>query len=446
MGVVKKFSITSTALALMLTTSACGAGNTANTSATGDKQKPATTTDSKPTDSNTSKTPVTITYSRGKDTTGATTKLIAGFEKSHPDIKVKFMELPSDSGQQHDQYVTMFNAGSSDVDVLDIDVVWPAEFAQAGYLLPLDDLLGKDNVKLTDYNTGAVEAASFNGKQWAMPRFIDTGLLLYRKDIVSTPPATWEELVTQAKANKGKGGTKYSYLMQSKQYEGLVCNAIEFIAAYGGQVVDDKGNIAINSPGTIKGLNMMKEIVSSDFVPKDITTYTETETESGLLSGSTVFVRNWPYNYATAQDGSKSKVAGKIGVAPLPKGDARSAAALGGWMSAINKNSKHIKESWEFLKYTTSAEGEKISALEGGSAPTLMKLYDDSDIKAKNEIFADPGFVKGISASVSRPVSPVYPKLSDIMQTEISKFLTGKQSAEEAVKAMDTKMKDATKK
>jgi multiple sugar transport system substrate-binding protein len=442
---VKKMAVPLIALTMVCSLAACGGGNSASPTTT-----PTSTKDDKaaqPTVSSSEgkQDTVEITFARGKDVTGGTDQLVKGFEAKHPNIKVKFREMPADSGQSHDQYVTMFNAASSDVDVFDIDVVWPAEFAQAGYLEPLDNFLKADGVNLKDYIQGAVDAASFNGKQWAMPRFIDTGLLFYRKDIVDKPPATWEDLIAAAKADKGKNGTKYGYLMQAKQYEGLVCNAIEFISAYGGTVVDDKGNIVINSPQTIKGLEVMKQVVASDFVPSNITTYTELESHTGFINGESAFIRNWPYQYALAQDKTQSKIVDKIGVAPLPKGDVRSAAALGGWMSAINKNSKHKKEAWEFLKYVTSVEGEKTSALIDGASPTLSALYNDAELKAKNPIYADPGFVAGISAAVSRPVSPVYPKLSDIMQTEISKFLAGQQSAQDAVKNMDEKMKAVVK-
>lgn len=436
---VKKMAVTLITLIMASSLAACGSGSSSSspTPAKDDKtvQSPASSNQDK----------VEITFARGKDVTGATTQLVKDFEAKNPNITVKLREMPADSGQSHDQYVTMFNAASSDVDVFDIDVVWPAEFAQAGYLEPLDNLLKADNINLKDYIQGAVDAANFNGKQWAMPRFIDTGLLFYRKDIVDKPPATWEDLIAAAKADKGKNGTKYGYLMQAKQYEGLVCNAIEFISAYGGKVVDDKGGIIINSPQTIKGLEVMKQVVSSDFVPTNITTYTELESHTGFINGESAFIRNWPYQYALAQDKTQSKIVDKIGVAPLPKGDVRSAAALGGWMTAINKNSKHKKEAWAFLKYATSAEGEKTSALIGGASPTFSALYNDAELKSKNPIYADPGFVAGISAAVSRPVSPVYPKLSDIMQTEISKFLAGQESAQDAVKNMDEKMKAVVK-
>jgi multiple sugar transport system substrate-binding protein len=388
---------------------------------------------------------VKLVYARGKDVTGATNQLVKEFEKQHPNIDVEFREMPADTGQSHDQYVTMLSAKSSEIDVFDLDVIWPAEFAQAGYLLPLDRFIQKDGIDMSQYNDAAVEAGKYNGKQWTMPKFIDAGLLFYRKDIVKHPPKTWDELTKQAEQYKGKGGTKYGYLMQAKQYEGLVCNFIEFAGAYGGKVLDDKGKVAVNNPGTIKGLKKMMEVAKSDYVPGNITSFTELESHTAFIEGQSPFIRNWPYQYALAQDKKQSKIVSKVGVAPLPAGDKGGAAALGGWQTGINKYSKHKKEAWEFVKFMTGKEGQKITAIKGGSTPTYMPLFDDPEVKKASPLFANKDFVEGIKKAVPRPVSPQYPEISDIIQIEVSKALAGKQSAEEAVKNMDQKLKKVVK-
>ncbi|MCP8969458.1 extracellular solute-binding protein [Ectobacillus sp. SYSU M60031] len=391
---------------------------------------------------------VKLIYARGKDTTNATKKIVEEFNKKHPNIQVEFREMPSDSGKQHDAYVTALNAQSSEIDVMDLDVVWPAEFAQAGYVLPLDNFIQKDNVDMAKYNKGAVAAASFNGKQWAMPKFIDAGMLYYRKDLVpdGKVPKTWDELIATAKATKGQGGTKFGYLMQAKQYEGLVCNAVEFIAAYGGKVIDENGNVAVNSPEAIKGIKKLVEVAKSDFVPDNNNTFTEIESHTAFLEGQGVMIRNWPYMWSMVQDQAQSKVVDKVGVAPLPAGDKGSAATLGGWMSAINKYSKHKQEAWEFVKFMNGAEGQKISAIEGGLAPTLTDLFNDQDILKKNPFFKEQGFVNALSAAVPRPVTPIYPKVSEIMQINLSKAIAGQMTAEQAAAEMEKQLKDALKK
>ncbi len=432
------------AVAMILALGACGTKPAAPV----DSKTPEASQSATPEASSTAPTPapeaVEIVYARGVDNTQANGKIVEAFNKKNEGkIKVKFVEMPSDTGKQHDQYVTSFAAGGSEYDVVDIDVIWPAEFAQADYSLPLDKYVARDGINLNDYMAGPVAAATFKGKLWAMPKFIDAGLLFYRTDIASAPPATWDELIKAAKENKGKEGTKFGYLMQAKQYEGLVCNAIEFIVAYGGAVVDGDGNITINSPETIKGLKKMAEIVQSDFVPNNIATFTEPESHTAFIEGQSVFIRNWPYQWSLGQDAAQSKIVGKLAIAPLPKGDVRSAACLGGWMTMINKNSKNPDAAWELLKFIAGPEGQKITAVDGGGAPTYIPLYSDPDVVAKNPHFGDTGFVEGMKAAIPRPVSPIYPKLSEIMQIEISKALAGQQSIEDAVKNMDEQMKAA---
>lgn len=434
MNLLKKSKFVVLAGSLALALAGCSGNNSSSSS----------TPDNKSGDKEATKdNPVTLVYSRGKDVTEGTSKMVEAFEKSHPNIKIKFREMPSDTGQQHDAYVTAFNAKSSEIDVFDLDVVWPAEFAQADYLLPLDRYVQKDNVDLNGYNQGALAAGQYNGKQWTIPKFIDAGLLFYRKDLVKEDevPKTWDDMIKMAKEKKGKGDTKFGYVLQAKQYEGLVCDAMEFVASYGGQFVNEKNEVVVNSPETIKGLKKLVEIAKSDFVPKNVTNFTEIESDQAFIEGQTVFLRNWPYEFASANDKSKSKIAGNVGIAPLPAGDKGSAATLGGWQAGINKNTKHPKEAWEFLKYMAGAEGQKIDAVYGGHAPTILSLYDDKEVLKANPTFGDKGFQEGLNAAVPRPVAANYQEISQIIQIEVSKAIAGSETVEEAVKNMETQMK-----
>lgn len=388
---------------------------------------------------------VTIVYARGVDTRNSSEKLIKAFEEKHPNIKVEYREMPSDTGEQHDQYVTAFSAKSGEIDVFDADVVWPAEFAQANYALDLDRFIEKDNIDMDAYFSGPVAAGNFKGKQWAMPKFIDAGVLYYRSDIIDTPPETWDELIEQASEHQGEEGTEFGYLMQAAQYEGLITNAIEYIESYGGHVLDEDENVVVDSPETVKAIEKMKEIVNSDFVPSNILNFTEIETESSFIEGKSVFARNWPYLQASANDEEKSKIVGKVDFTTLPAGDEGKAAALGGWMSMINRYTEHPEAAWEFVKFMTGPEGQKITAVHGGSAPTLTELYDDKEVQESGVLFSNPEFVKVLETAVPRPVSPIYPVISDIMQIELSKAVTGDITPEEAAKNMQTKIEKAMK-
>ncbi|MDO6658221.1 ABC transporter substrate-binding protein [Anaerobacillus sp. 1_MG-2023] len=437
MRIMKNSKLLFIVLALILVLSACSSSNnsSSNNNSSGDENA-----------SSGDEEKVTLVYARGKDATGSTDVMVEEFMKQNPNIEIEFREMPTDTGAQHDAYVTMLNAESSEIDVFDIDVIWPAEFAQAGYVLPLDRFIEKDGINMDDYNQGPVTAATFNGKQWAMPKFIDTGMLFYRSDLVTEAPKTWDDLMTQASELKGEDGTKFGYLMQAKQYEGLVTNAVEFVGSYGGAFIDENGEVVINSPEAIKGISKMVEIANSDFVPGNINTFTEVESHTAFIEGQSPFIRNWPYQFALANDEEQSKIVGNVEVAPLPEGDAGSASALGGWMAAINNFSEHPQEAWEFLKFMTGKEGQKIDAIKGSHAPTIPALFEDEEIIEANPFFGEEGFQTALEAAVSRPVAPNYPEISEIIQIHISKAIAGEETPEEAAAAMEKEMNEKLEK
>ncbi|MDM8098822.1 ABC transporter substrate-binding protein [Oceanobacillus oncorhynchi] len=386
---------------------------------------------------------VTIVYATGVDTTGATESQIEAFEQEHPHINVEYREMPADTGQQHDQYVTMFGSQSSEVDVYNGDIIWAAEFAQANYALELDRFIEADSFNLDNHFDGPIQAGNYNGKQWALPIYMNASFLYYRTDITDTPPATWDELIEQAEEMQGEEGTEFGYLMQGSQYEGMVTNFIEIIASYGGSVIDENNNVVINSPETIKGLEKFAEIAQSDFVPGNILNFQEIETENAWIAGDAVFARNWTYMQSSSNDEARSEVAGNVDIAPIPAGDEGSTSALGGWMAMINRYSEHPEESWELVKFLASEEGQKIGAVEGARAPTVESLYNDPEVQEAGPLFSNPSFVEGLSVAVPRPVSPIYPEISEIIQIEVSRVLTGEQTAEEAVENMEAQLEAA---
>ncbi|WP_066187852.1 MULTISPECIES: ABC transporter substrate-binding protein [Gracilibacillus] len=386
---------------------------------------------------------VTIVYATGVDTTGKVEAQIEEFEELNPNITVDYREMPSDTGQQHDQYVTMFSSQSSEIDVFNGDSIWPAEFAQANYALELDRFIEADGYDLDAHFDGPIQAGNFDGKQWALPLFIDASFLYYRTDVTDTPPTTWDELIEQAGELQGEGGTEFGYITQANQYEGLVTNFVEIIASYGGAVLDENDEVVVDSPETVKGLEKLAEIVQSDFVPGNILNFQEIETENAWIAGDSVFARNWPYMQSSSSDEERSEVVDNVDIAPLPAGDEGSASALGGWMAMINRYTEHPEESWELVKYLAGEPGQKTGAIVGNHAPTIESLYDDPEVQEAAPLFQNPEFVEGLSQAVPRPVSPIYPEISDIIQIEVSLVLTGEQTAEQAAQNMQTKIEDA---
>src|SRR6266536_864209 len=200
----KRLSLAFVALVATLVLASCGGGGSTTPQGTGP-----------------------FTFVVGKDTTGYTKKLLSDWNTAHPNEKASLIELPTSADQQRSQFVTNLSAKSSSYDVLGIDVVWTAEFAKSGWLLPLD----QGQLPLGDELKPAVDTAMFEGKLWAAPFFTNAGLLYYRKDILDKagkqPPKTYDEL--QADCSIAKQNNMGCYGGQFAKYEGLTVNFSEAV-------------------------------------------------------------------------------------------------------------------------------------------------------------------------------------------------------------------------
>lgn len=421
---------------------ACGSqsGSSSDPAASTETQAKAAETQAKAEPTKADK-PVTITYAPQMDPTPATKALIAAFEAKNPNIKINFQEMPAASDQLHNAYATALTAGDSSIDVLSVDVIWPSEFASAGWILSIDDRFTREERER--FFDGPLQAVTYQDKIYAMPRYTDSGVLYYRKDILQTPPKTWDELIGMCKDNIGKNGIKNGFVFQGNQYEGFICNALEYINGNGGSILTD-GKVTVDTPQVKQGLQYMKDIMTQKIAPQGITTYKENEATALYQQGETLFLRNWTSSWILLNK-DDSPVKGKVGVAQIPigKDGKESSPTLGGWNMAINKYSEHPEEAWKFIEFATGTEGQKITALEAGKIPTRKDLFNDNDILTKNPFWKD--FYNGFLTSKARPVSPVYPKISDTMQINFHKAVTGGMSIDDAVKNVEKDLNELLK-
>jgi multiple sugar transport system substrate-binding protein len=387
--------------------------------------------------------PTTITWAVFKDPTPAVDKLVEEFEKKNPDIKVNLQILPAGSDKIHTALVTSLGAQDDSIDIVSLDIIWPAEFASAEWIVPLDKYFAKESQE--GFLKGPMEGVTYKDKVYAAPWYTDAGVLFYRSDIVQTPPKTWDELLQMAKDGSGKNGTENGFVFQGKQFEGLVTNYLEFLWSNGGQVLDgDK--VVLNSPEAVEALQFMVDLVQKEKVaPKGVTTYETEDSRRLFTEGKSVFVRNWPYVWAKSTE-AESKVSGKVGIAPMPKGPNgdSGAASLGGWNLSISKFSKNQDAAWKFIEFAISEEGQRINAVDGGRIPTLEKLFKDEQVLAQNPHFED--FYPVFLQAKPRPVSPQYPAISEKIQIHVHNALNGEETAEEAIEKAAKEIEQVLKK
>jgi len=321
--------------------------------------------------------------------------------KADTGININIVERSGQSDQDFATYQRFFQAQSTDVDVLMMDVVWPGQLASN--LLDLTSALG-DASKQDD--PGIVANDTVGGKLVAMPWFSDFGILYYRTDLlqkynIAAPPTTWDELAQDAKTiqdGEQKTNANFAgYVFQGKASEALTCDVMEWIASNGGGQVVDNGKVDFNNPQTIDILTKAKGWVGT-ISPKGVTNYAEEDARQAFQGGNAAFMRNWPYAYALGQNadanGVVPAVSGKFAVAPLPHGTASGAQSygtVGGWALGVSKYSKSPQAATEFVRYMTSSDVQKWRALVGGYVPTMPSLTGDPAVQAAEPYLTTAG-------------------------------------------------------
>jgi len=358
------------------------------------------------------------------------------FEQEHPDIRVEKEIGPHSSTAFHDLLTQKLKNKSKDVDVFFMDVIWPPEFAAAGWALPLDDLFNENERKA--FLEGTILANTYQGHIYGVPLFIDSGMLFYRKDLLDKyklpVPVTWEEMISQAakivKGEAKEGAEMQGFSGQFKQYEGLVCDMMEYIMSNGGAIIDTQtGKSALTEKKAVDSVRFVRDQIIGKAAPQGVLTYQEPESLDLFVQGKAVFLRNWPYAWEIANNPDKSRIAGKVGIARLPhfKGN-KSYATLGGWQLGISKYSENSKAAWEFVRFLTSERIQKLFAIRSGKAPTRNALYQDGEVLRANPHFADMQDV--FLTAYPRPRTPLYPAVSNILQRYFSTAISEKKGAD----------------
>lgn len=352
------------------------------------------------------------------------------FMQEHAEIRVIQRQTPDAADQRHQLYVQWLNAGASDPDILQLDVIWTPEFAAAGWILPLDSFAPA----IESFFPATVTANQWQGQLYALPWFVDVGMLYWRTDLLDHPPASFQELSRQAAEVRDRAGLPFGFIWQGARYEGLVTVFLEHLGGFGGRILDQEGRVVVNSQAAIRALTYMRDAIhQSGIVPESVLTWQEEQTRFAFQNGQAVFMRNWPYAFALLQNRGESQVADKFAVALMPTSPVGSpTAALGGSQLAINANSDHPQAAYAVIEYLTRPEQMRERAQFVGQYPTRSALYEDGTLAEALAI--PPEQARDIiERAVPRPVTPVYTELSEILQIRLHRALTQQQEPAEAL-------------
>ncbi|MGI5135516.1 ABC transporter substrate-binding protein [Streptomyces sp. CA-106110] len=366
----------------------------------------------------------------GKDTSGKLqTKVVDLWNKEHPDAKVNLIELPASSDEQRAAIVQNFQAHSDRFDAVSADVVWTAEFAARGWIQKIDPA----GLPIKEMLPAAVKTAQYKGDLYGAPISSAGALLFYRKDLVSKPPTTWQDLINDCRIAKQHGMDCYSG--QFAKYEGLTVNATEAINSAGGSIFGPDGSVTVDSPQAKAGLDFLVNGFKQGYIPKAAITYQEEDSRRAFQQGKLLFLRNWPYVYNLANaGGSDSVIKGKFGMAPLPGANGVGATTLGGNNLVLSSYSKHRKSVEQFMAFMESPTVQRIEVEDLSNSPVLTDLYTDKKLVAENPYL--PILKEGLLHGAPRPQVPAYEDASLRIQNHISEALTGKKSTATVLKEL----------
>ena len=382
--------------------------------------------------------PVTITALINAGEVSYWKKLIVqDFEKENPGIHLEIIEAPNATDLTENLYTAAFILGDSPYDLVYMDVIWTGKFAAAGWLLDLSDRLSEDELKA--FMDKDVEAGRYKDKLYRIPLRSDAGMLYYRTDLLeqigAKPPETFEDLVKTSQQLQEKKATRWGYVWQGAQYEGLPAMFVEILEGFGGFWVNSETNeVGLDQPEAIKAVEFLRSAIDKSISPPGVTSYREEDTRRLFVSGESAFLRNWPYVWATANE-EGSEIKGKVGIKPMVHiPGAKSGACLGGWGMGIAKTSKHPQEALKAIQYFTSKEAQRRFTLETASISSRRDLFSDSEIIAKYPHY--PKFQKLVESAVLRPPIAQYAQASDILQRYLNAALSNRSlSVEKTMKS-----------
>jgi multiple sugar transport system substrate-binding protein len=353
------------------------------------------------------------------------------FAEQHPGIEVELRVTPDAADQRHQLYVQWLNARVPHPDVLQLDVIWTAEFAGAGWILPLE----ASAIDVGDFLPAAVAASEWRGRLYAVPWFVDVGLLYWRTDLLAAPPRSLAELRDAARRLQD-ARTRFGLVWQGARYEGLVTVFLEHLGAFGGGILDPQGRVIVDEPAAIRALTYMCDAIGrDDFVPPSALTWQEEQVRFAFQNGDAAFMRNWPYAWSLLQDGARSNVANRFAVAPFPaEAEGRPTAALGGAQLAVNAWSANPTLAWALVSFLTAPEQMLERARLAGQFPPRQSLYDSGALAADVLPIPIDQVRSVLGAATSRPVTPVYAELSEVLQVRLHRALSAQQQPAAALR------------
>ena len=336
----------------------------------------------------------------------------------------------------------ILTTGASEPNILMVDIIWTEMLAN--YLVDLNAYLS-DQTKDLYFDKLIANNTDSKGRLVSLPFFTAVGMLFYREDLLAKyhrpVPDTWEELAATAayivSKEKGDHPDLVGFVWQGRAYEGLTCAALEWIDSYGGgTIVAPDGHITVNNPKAKKALQTAKSWIGS-ISPPEVLDYSELEARMAFESGNAVFMRGWPFMWRNANY-TTSKVKGRVGVAPIPKGgdSGKHSGTLGGWNLAVSLHSPHPDIAADLCRFMASPDIQLERSEISGVVPTLKHVDPNQSRSLQKALPFLNSIPRWIDHAVARPskvTGAKYGKVSKKFWKAVHAVLSGRLEVGEAL-------------
>ena len=334
-------------------------------------------------------------------------------------------------------------------DVIVTDAVDVPELADLGYLRALS----VPAKRLRVFPSAAVASGRYDGRLYALPFTLNTGLLYYRKDVIGAAPVisranAWHDIASVCAA-AGHLGAKGCLVTQLADYEGRTVNALE--AAWS-TTPDGSGALfrpytdvgAVHPDAAMKGLSRLVDGTSGDHAVIAPVSLGARERESieafGAKDPKAIFMRNWPYAYDVLEQEFKLRPGRDFGVMALPW-----PSVLGGESMAVTSTARFPDAAGALVRAMTGVDGWRIKDDRGRQVLPPRALFDEGGIPvARTDVYCAPGargcllrnrpYAPLVAASIRtarpRPVTPAYPAVSAAIRGTLGRWLGHRGAAD----------------
>ena len=329
--------------------------------------------------------------------------------------RISLEPLPSNADAQRQLVVRRLAARDRTVDLIGMDVIWTAEFAEAGWLRPW---VGARAARVAaGVLAGPLATARYRGVLWAAPFTSNSQLLWYRKSRTGTVPATWDQLITAAEALPAG---QREVAVQGGRYEGYTVWVTALLASAGTELVvdadrPDRARAGLAPGPTEQALGVIRRLATSPVADPGLSVATEQDTRQAMLSGAASYSLNYPGFYAAAR-AEQPGLIDDLGWARYPAVVAGRPARppLGGINLGVSAYSQHPEQAFDAAACLRGAANQVLGATRGSLPPTIAAVYDDPAVLRQ---FPFGRLLReSIAAAAPRPATPAYSDVSLAVQ------------------------------